>query len=149
MMINSPRDGGKVIRAYADVAVIEIGTCYSPLPTACELYCKLGMSSSETQIADGGTDDLRTTRHTGLWFEDGNIVIQAQHTVYKVHKSLLCRESPLFADTLSLPQSAVQVPDEVYDACPLLRVQEPAEGITVLLQALFDPKYVPAIIILA
>lgn len=90
---------------------------------------------SNTNVSEGSVQ-----RHTDLWFEDGNIVIQAEQTVYKLHRSILCRNSPLFADTLSLPQSAELEADESYDGHPILRLQETADDMSVFLQALLDPK---------
>ena len=96
---------------------------------------------SATIFSTQGSPELpRTVRHTELWFEDGTIVIQAQHTLYKVHKSLLCRESLLFEDMLSLPQSSEQTAEDTYDGSPLLKLQEPAADITLLLWSLFDAK---------
>ena len=78
--------------------------------------------------------------HSELWFEDGNIVIQAERTVYKVHKSILCKYSPLFADTLSLPQSPELAATDSYEGHPLLQMQESAGDISLFLQALLIPK---------
>ncbi|KAF9234993.1 hypothetical protein BU15DRAFT_89738 [Melanogaster broomeanus] len=34
-----------------------------------------------------------TVRHPDLWFSDGSIVLRAEHTLFRVHKSLLARHS--------------------------------------------------------
>ena len=81
------------------------------------------------------TDPSSLTRHPDLWFEDGNIVIHAGATVFKVLKSMLSKESQLFKDMFSLPQSSAA--GETYDGCALLHVQETAEDFCLLLSAIF------------
>ena len=38
-----------------------------------------------------------------LWFEDGNVVLRAEDTYFKVYEGILSRESPVFVDMFSLP----------------------------------------------
>lgn len=75
------------------------------------------------------------THAPDLWFEDGNVVLQAEQTVFKVFKSVLCRESVVFADILSLPASNVQ---DTYEGQPLVAVQEIAEDMTAFLASIFN-----------
>ncbi|KAF7314946.1 BTB domain-containing protein [Mycena indigotica] len=75
-----------------------------------------------------------------LWFEDGNIVLQAGNVQYRVFRSILARHSPVFRDMLSFPQPA---DGEVVDGCPLVRIPDPEEETTPFLSALFDIEYFP------
>ena len=79
-------------------------------------------------------------RREDLWFDDGNVVFQAQDAVFRVHKSVLCRESAFFRDMFSLPQPLTL--RETYDGCPLVKVQDSVEDISLFLAVIFDHKYV-------
>ncbi|KAJ7061492.1 hypothetical protein C8F01DRAFT_1057403 [Mycena amicta] len=75
-----------------------------------------------------------------LWFEDGNIVLQAGSAQYKVYRGTLSRQSPVFQDMLSFPQPADA---ELVDGCPLVRLPDPELEVTPFLKALFEPYYFP------
>ena len=81
-------------------------------------------------------------RHPDLWFEDGNIVLQAEDTVFKVFRSILSKHAQLFRDIFSLPRSTTETEQEQYEESVLIRVQEEAEHMAIFLRAIFDPTYV-------
>ncbi|KAJ6509165.1 hypothetical protein C8R47DRAFT_1191489 [Mycena vitilis] len=58
-----------------------------------------------------------------LWFEDGNIVIQAENSQYRVFRGMLAARSPVFQDMLSLPQPPET---ELVDGCPFVRLPDRA-----------------------
>ncbi|KAJ7729771.1 hypothetical protein B0H16DRAFT_1586302, partial [Mycena metata] len=73
-----------------------------------------------------------------LWFEDGNILLQAGDSQYRVYRGVLAARSPVFRDMLAFPQP----PDsEVVDGCPLVRLPDCDKEVTFLLKALFDPEF--------
>jgi hypothetical protein len=74
---------------------------------------------AETVAEDEGGTTAGTvappTQSEEAWFEDGNIIIQAQNVQFKVYKATLSRRSQIFADALvgslspptaKLPQAA-------------------------------------------
>ncbi|EKM49651.1 uncharacterized protein PHACADRAFT_214184 [Phanerochaete carnosa HHB-10118-sp] len=79
------------------------------------------------------------SRHPDLWFEDGNIVLQAEDTVFKVFKSVLSKHALLFADIFSLPQPSKE--QEQYDGCVLVKVHDEPKHMATFLQAIFDPTF--------
>ena len=83
-----------------------------------------------------GNDKL--LRHNGLWFDDGNVVFRAQNTMFRVHKSILSRESAFFRDMFSLPQSGGD--KETFEGCPLVDAQDDADDIARFLSVIFDAK---------
>ncbi|KAJ7729781.1 hypothetical protein B0H16DRAFT_1586361 [Mycena metata] len=73
-----------------------------------------------------------------LWFEDGNIVLQAGDSQYRVYRGVLAARSPVFSDMLSFPQP----PDsELVDGCPLVRLPDCDIEVTFFLKAIFDPEF--------
>ncbi|KAF7298760.1 hypothetical protein MIND_00823500 [Mycena indigotica] len=78
--------------------------------------------------------DSTTHRCEELWFEDGNIVLQAGATQYKVYRGTMARNSPVFHDMLGFPQPAEA---ETVEGLPLVKLHDDAEEVTPFLKALF------------
>ena len=74
--------------------------------------------------------------NTLCWFEDGNIVLRAENTLFRVHKGLLQKQSALFDDLFSLPIS--EDTTDTYEGCPLIVVQETADEMEVFIRAIVD-----------
>ncbi|KAJ7684253.1 hypothetical protein DFH06DRAFT_1072821 [Mycena polygramma] len=73
-----------------------------------------------------------------LWFEDGNIVIQAGNSQYRVFRGILAAHSPVFANLFGLPQPA---DSELVDGCPFVQLPDPDAEVTPFLKAIFDPEF--------
>ncbi|EGO20518.1 hypothetical protein SERLADRAFT_476777 [Serpula lacrymans var. lacrymans S7.9] len=103
------------------------------------------------------------TKHDDLWFCDGSVVLRAENTIFRVHKSQLSRHSAFFHDLFSLPQphheksneqsraiidrnssssrsSAVLEVDSEneIEGCPVIYLHDSAEDVENLLTALYD-----------
>ncbi|KAJ6447573.1 hypothetical protein C8R47DRAFT_937378, partial [Mycena vitilis] len=72
-------------------------------------------------------------RVQNLWFADGNIVIQAGNSQYRVFA-----HSSVFSDLFSLPQ---QPDSELVEGCPFVRLPDPDIEVTPFLKAIFDPEF--------
>lgn len=92
-------------------------------------------------------------RHTSLYLPDGNIVLEATSeldnpdvsrrvVLFRVHKSVLSRQSEVFADMFGLPASSASA-SESYDGVPVVELPDSAEDVESLLEVLYDPWYVP------
>ena len=64
--------------------------------------CHGGTSEGEGGLV--GPQDSTLVTRSDIWLEDGNIVLQAENMQFKVHRGLLARVSPVFADVFSVPQ---------------------------------------------
>ena len=79
-----------------------------------------------------------TRRDQDLWFEDGSVVLIAQTTTFRVHRSVLSRHSDTFTGLFSIPQPANPESVELIDGCPVVRVADSAHDFQHLLRALYD-----------
>jgi hypothetical protein len=88
---------------------------------------------------------LRTSEHHHtLYFHDGNVVLATLRASgstqrFRVHKSYLSQQSPVFEDMFSLPPASPETVDEIYDGVTLVRMQDSAKDVASLLRALYDP----------
>ncbi|KAF7311244.1 BTB domain-containing protein [Mycena kentingensis (nom. inval.)] len=73
-----------------------------------------------------------------LWFEDGNVVLQAGNAQYRVYRGTLARRSPVFRDLFSVPQPQDA---ELVEGCPFVRLPDEEVEVTPFLQALFDTEF--------
>ncbi|KZP02751.1 hypothetical protein FIBSPDRAFT_1055669 [Athelia psychrophila] len=76
-----------------------------------------------------------------VWFEDGNIVIQAEQTQFKIHRGVLAAQSSVFQGMFSLPQPP-SGEHEAVEGCPVVHVSDSATDIAIALRALFLRGYV-------
>ena len=64
-------------------------------------------SSVDTKIESESfeTSDHRFERVRSLWFDDGNVVIVAQESGFRVHRGILSRHSAVFVKILEHPSN--------------------------------------------
>ncbi|KAJ7119085.1 hypothetical protein C8R44DRAFT_625218 [Mycena epipterygia] len=88
------------------------------------------------QVDDERASEIHQVQE--LWFEDGNLVIQAGNSQFRVYRGILAARSPVFGDMLAFPQP----PDsELIDGCPLVHLPDAATEVALFLKALFDPEF--------
>ncbi|TFK53954.1 hypothetical protein OE88DRAFT_1732693 [Heliocybe sulcata] len=93
--------------------------------------------------ANGGSGaEVGVTKSKDLWFDDGNIVIQAESTVFKVHRSILALNSAVFKDMFAVAQPE---DGEQFADCPLVNVQDESDAMSHFLKAMYIPGYTEAI----
>lgn len=82
-----------------------------------------------------------TSTCVNLWFDDGNVVLQAgeSDSRFKVYRGILSRESSVFKDMFSLPQPPSSIA-ESFDGFPLVRLHDAGDSLKLLLSVMFDPK---------
>jgi len=85
-------------------------------------------------------------RPPGLWFYDGNNVIQAGNYQFRIHRGILSARSPVLQRMFSEP-----VPERTKSikGCPVTHLQEHGEHVMHFLMAIYDPAWVLAISSLA
>ncbi|KAJ7627378.1 hypothetical protein FB45DRAFT_921219 [Roridomyces roridus] len=88
----------------------------------------------------GATTPLTRSYSTELHFSDGNLILQADQTCFRVYGGFLADRSPVFRDMLSFPQP----PDaELMDGVPLVHVPDSAKDLNVFLKAMFLYEFFP------
>ncbi|KAH7097122.1 hypothetical protein BKA62DRAFT_456867 [Auriculariales sp. MPI-PUGE-AT-0066] len=83
-------------------------------------------------------------RHPLLWFDDGDLVLQLDNVLFNLHRFLITRNSALFKDMLSLPQS--ETPDESMGGTisrPLLVPDIPPKPFAHLVGLMYSMNYLP------
>ena len=75
------------------------------------------------------------TKVSDLWYNDGNIVFQAESSVFRIYLGLLAAHSPIFDAIRKSPQSQDQ---EMYEDCPLILLDDKAEDLANFLRAVYD-----------
>ncbi|KDR79561.1 hypothetical protein GALMADRAFT_93483 [Galerina marginata CBS 339.88] len=66
--------------------------------------------------------DVNKLKRSDYWFDDGNIILQAQNTQFRVHRSILARNSNVFRDMFSLPKGSDEEP--LIEGCVVVRVAD-------------------------
>ena len=68
-----------------------------------------------------------------LWFDDGNIVLVARNTAFRIYRGLIASQSTVFSDMLV---SSCASADETFDGCPTVQLSDSPEDLTHFLRAL-------------
>ena len=75
-----------------------------------------------------------TKRSARFWFDDGNVVVQAESTQFRVHRSVLSLHSQIMKDCFSCPQPA-DAP--MVEDCPVVHLSDSADDIEKLCAFLY------------
>ncbi|KZT11168.1 uncharacterized protein LAESUDRAFT_691737 [Laetiporus sulphureus 93-53] len=78
-----------------------------------------------------------STRSSDFWFDDGNVILEAGNVSFRVHISILCRNSVVFRDLFDIPQGSVS---EESDGCPVVRLHDSSADVSALLSTLYDGR---------
>ena len=87
------------------------------------------------------------TQHPEFWFHDGSIIFSVQHTLFRVHQTVLSNHSEVFAGLFTLPQPSGEA---LIDGCHIVPLyDDKVEDVVDLLKAVYDPSYASPIIFLS
>ena len=74
-----------------------------------------------------------------IWFDDGNIILQAGGYQFRVYRGLLARHSPVFRDMFAMPQPpGNSSPTAQTDDCPIIHLADSADDVRFMLTKLFN-----------
>ncbi|KJA26643.1 hypothetical protein HYPSUDRAFT_36364 [Hypholoma sublateritium FD-334 SS-4] len=90
--------------------------------------------STKRKRSEAGTSDSDPTslpadaveRSAQFWFDDGNVVLQAEATQFRVHRSILLRHSPIMQDLFEYPQPKAAL---TLEGRPLVHLPDSAKDI--------------------
>ena len=95
------------------------------------------VTHQETSSAPVATEPKRVEE---LWFDDGNLILKAETSLFRVYGGFLAARSSVFRDMLTFPP-----PEEgnaTFDGCPIVTVYDAAADLTRFLKAIFDSRWV-------
>lgn len=73
-----------------------------------------------------------------LWFEDGNLILRAEDSLFRIYSSLLAARSSVFKDMLAFPPPEEGNP--MLDGCCIVSVFDSASDMSYFLRAVFDSR---------
>jgi len=73
------------------------------------------------------------------WFDDGNIILEAELTQFKVYRGILSANSEVFRDMFAIAQAGGNGEVEV-EGCPVVHLQDKAADLRHVLEVLHDSK---------
>lgn len=76
------------------------------------------------------------TSHRTLYFDDGNIILSCGRTMFRVHRSLLCKHSPTFRDLLQPPDEDRK--PKLLRGCIHIILDDAADDIEALLNVIYE-----------
>ncbi|KAJ3540716.1 hypothetical protein NM688_g6189 [Phlebia brevispora] len=99
-------------------------------------------SRKKRQRSPAGSPELIPSaykNHPEFYLDDGNVVLIAGDTRFRVHKSILALNSAVFCDMVSLAQPPSPSEDEdLFDGCPMIQLSDEAEDLAVILRLMYN-----------
>jgi hypothetical protein len=95
------------------------------------------------------TNDPTTRTHTSehsaspvvdLWFKDGNLILKAEKSLFRIYSGLLAARSSVFKDMLAFPPPVEG--NEMFEGCPIVTVYDSSKDMNFFLKAIFDSRCV-------
>lgn len=74
-----------------------------------------------------------------VWLEDGNVILVAQGVSFRVHRSVLSRNSEVFQDMFAFPQPEGEH-SECLEGCPVIQLSDRHTELSHFLSALYDGR---------
>ncbi|CAA7266040.1 unnamed protein product [Cyclocybe aegerita] len=87
--------------------------------------------------AESEASTLPVITRSKYWFKDGNVVLQAEETQFRVHQSMLAHHSRVFNDLFGIPQPEVSQ-DPMVDGCPLVPLSDTAADVRQIMAIFYD-----------
>ncbi|KAI1786292.1 hypothetical protein LXA43DRAFT_952775 [Ganoderma leucocontextum] len=78
-------------------------------------------------------------RHAEFWFEDGNIILVARDTGFRIYRGLLASQSAVFSDMFASSNSQT---NETFEGCPTVPLSDSPEDLTHLLRVLIPKNHI-------
>ncbi|KAF9467030.1 hypothetical protein BDZ94DRAFT_1250360 [Collybia nuda] len=78
------------------------------------------------------------SRSESMWLEDGNIILLAQNTQFRVHRTVLAMHSTVFQDMFGIPQPQEE---PTIDGCAVVHLSDSAQDVEHFLNALYKRSY--------
>lgn len=74
------------------------------------------------------------------WLDDGSIVLRARgtDTHFRVHRSVLARNSEIFADMFGMPQPEAAEREPTIEGCIVLELEDDPKELGEFLSAMYD-----------
>lgn len=86
---------------------------------------------------DSNQEEVVVKQSPTLWLEDGNIILHAENTQFRVHRSVLSIHSTVFQDMFGIPQPQGE---PTIDGCPVVHLSDSAQDVKLLLDALYKRR---------
>jgi hypothetical protein len=77
-------------------------------------------------------------RAQDLWFDDGNLILKAEDTLFRIYGGFLAARSSVFRDMLSFPPP--KEGNATLDGCPIVFVYDSPADLGHFLRAVFDSR---------
>lgn len=80
-----------------------------------------------------------STRVQDLWFDDGNLILKAENSLFRIYSGFLAARSSVFRDMLAFPPPTEG--NATLEGCPVVFVYDAPIDLTHFLRAIFDSRW--------
>ncbi|KAJ7681828.1 hypothetical protein DFH06DRAFT_282732 [Mycena polygramma] len=91
------------------------------------------MQPTKRKRTDGDCNDAIEPLRSNIWFSDGNLIVQAQNTQFRVYKGTLCTSSEVLKGAIENMGDSKGL-----EGCPLLFLSDSSVDVGYLFEVIFD-----------
>lgn len=84
---------------------------------------------------DSAPEQLIYIQRSEFWQDDGNVILQARSTQFRVHKSMLSNHSSIFKDMFA---NAAPIGEELVEGCPVIHLSDSPVDMHHVLRAIYE-----------
>ena len=78
----------------------------------------------------------QTLKRSEYWFDDGNIILQVENTLFRVHRGMLAHHSEVLKDMFEIPQP--ENPNELQvEGCPVVPLYDSLEDVEIIISIFY------------
>lgn len=92
-----------------------------------------------TDASSSETPQSAETTRSDLWYDDGNIILQAERVQFKVYKGVLAENSSVFKDMFAFPQPP-STDTQLVEGCHVVHLSDSAQDMGYVLEELYQRK---------
>ncbi len=91
------------------------------------------LAYSQSQPSSSASTSSNLNRHPEIWYNDGNIVLVAGATAFRIYRGLIAGQSTVFSDLFASSTSSL---DEIFEGCPVIHLSDSPYDLAHLLRVL-------------
>ncbi|KAF5374142.1 hypothetical protein D9615_008824 [Tricholomella constricta] len=92
-------------------------------------------TTKRKRVDDGPRAEEELKARSDIWFNDGNIILEAQGKQFRVHRGVLAKHSDVFKDMFDVPTPPN---DPTVEGCQIVHLTDSAQDVEHLLSCLYD-----------
>lgn len=104
------------------------------------LSFQMSDASTKKRKVEEPADTPPLTCHGSLWYDDGNLLVVADYTLFRVHQGVLSSHSPVLKASITMAEPSEDAPKNTKEGCLKITLDDAKEDVQHLIESLYDSR---------